>query len=41
VLVEEAVREYLEAMSITDVDSAEVAETQVALMAELSDVPEW
>lgn len=40
-LVEEAVREYLEAAAITDLDPAEVAETQVALLAELRDVPEW
>jgi len=41
VLVEEAVREYLVAVAITDLDSAEIAETQVALMGELRDVPEW
>lgn len=40
-LVEDAVREYLEATAITDLDAAEVAETQVALAGELRDVPEW
>lgn len=41
VLVEEAVREYLEAAAITDLDPAEVAETQVALMDELGGISEW
>lgn len=41
VLVEEAVRDYLEAAAITDLDPAEIAETQVALMGEFRDVPEW
>jgi len=41
VLIEEAVREYLEAAAITDVDTAEVAETQEALVTELRGVPEW
>jgi predicted transcriptional regulator len=40
-LVEDAVREYLEAIAITDLDAAEVAETQVALVGELRGVPEW
>jgi predicted transcriptional regulator len=35
VLVEEAIREYLEAASITDLDASEVAEAQVTLAAEL------
>lgn len=34
-LVEEAVRQYLEAAAITDVDSAQVGETQIALAGEL------
>jgi predicted transcriptional regulator len=34
-LLEEAVRQYLEAAAITDVDAGEVAETQDALLAEL------
>jgi len=37
-LVEEALLEYLEAAAITDLDEAEVAETQVALVGELSEV---
>jgi len=32
VLVEEAVQAYLDAAAITDLDSSEVAETQVALL---------
>ena len=40
-LVEDAVREYLEASAITDLDAAEVAETQIALVGELRGVPEW
>jgi predicted transcriptional regulator len=34
-IVEEAVRQYLEAAAITDLDSAQVGEAQVALAAEL------
>jgi len=34
-LVEQAVREYLEAASITDLDPAAVAEAQVTLAAEI------
>ena len=34
-LVEEAVREYLEAVSITDLEPADVAEAQMALVSEL------
>jgi hypothetical protein len=41
VLLEEAVREYLEASAITDLDAAEVAESQVALLSELRGVPAW
>ena len=41
VLVEEAVRQYLEAAAITDVDGGEVAETQDALLAELPDISDW
>lgn len=41
VLIEDAVRLYLEAESITDVTTAEVSETQTALMGELSEVPGW
>jgi predicted transcriptional regulator len=41
VLLEEAVREYLEAAAITDLNAGEVAETQVVLLGELRGVPEW
>jgi len=41
VLVEEAVRDYLEAAAITDLDPAEVAEAQVALLGELDEIPAW
>jgi len=40
-LVEDAVRQYLEAAAITDLDSSQVAETQAALLAELPSVPDW
>ena len=40
-VVEEAIRLYLEAAAITDVDSNDVAETQTALLAELPPIPDW
>lgn len=40
-LVEEALLLYLESASITDVEAADVAATQVALIAELGDVSDW
>jgi len=40
-LVEDAVRQYLEAAAITDVEPSEVAEAQAALLGELRDVPSW
>ncbi len=40
-LVEEALRDYVEAAHITDPTSAEVAETQLALLGELKGIPEW
>lgn len=40
-LVEEAVQDYLDATAITDLDSSEVAETQVALLSELREIPGW
>ena len=40
-LFEEAVRQYLESIAITDLDAAQVAETQTALLAELPDVSTW
>jgi len=41
VLVEEAIRQYLEALAITDLDVVDIAEAQVALVRELPDVPAW
>ncbi|MBI2182511.1 MAG: ribbon-helix-helix protein, CopG family [Deltaproteobacteria bacterium] len=40
-LVEEAVRQYLEAAAITDLDATQVAETQAALLGELPHAPAW
>lgn len=40
-LVEEAVREYLDAASITDLEPADVAKAQMALASELRGIPEW
>ena len=40
-LVEEAIRQYLEAAAITDLEASEVAEAQVALLGELPDVSDW
>ncbi len=40
-LVDEAVRAYLEAAAITDLEPAEVAAAQVALVGELRELPEW
>jgi predicted transcriptional regulator len=40
-LVEDAVRQYLEATAITDLEPAEVAETQTALVRELPGVSVW
>jgi hypothetical protein len=39
-LVEEAIRQYLEADAITDLDSCAIGETQVKLSSELRDVAE-
>lgn len=41
VIVEEAIRLYLEAVAITDVDSKDIADTQTALLAELPPIPDW
>ena len=41
VLVEEAVRQYLDAAAITDVSSEDVAATQASLVSELVRVPAW
>jgi predicted transcriptional regulator len=40
-LVEEAIRQYLEATAITDVDANELAETQAALLGELPHISDW
>lgn len=40
-LVEEAIRQYLEATAITDVESNELADTQAALLAELPHISDW
>ena len=40
-LVEDAVRQYLEAAAITDVEPSEVAEAQAALLSELPGLPVW
>lgn len=40
-LVEEAIRQYLEAAAITDLEANEVAEAQTALLGELPRVPDW
>ncbi len=41
VLVDEAVRTYLETAAITDLEPAEVAEAQEAMLCELGELPEW
>jgi len=40
-LVEEAIRQYLEAAAVTAVDADAVAEAQAALVGELSRIPDW
>ncbi len=40
-VVEDAVREYLEATAITDLEPTDVAEAQVALVSELGELSEW
>jgi len=40
-LAEEAVRQYLEAAAITDLEAMDVAEAQAALIRELSDISAW
>jgi hypothetical protein len=40
-LVEEAVRQYLDAAAITDVSSDDVAATQASLMSELGHISAW
>lgn len=41
VIVEDAVRQYIEAASITDLDAQEIASTQEALIAELPAPAPW
>ena len=40
-LVEDAVRQYLEAAAITDVDPNQVADTQTKLLRELPPISKW
>jgi predicted transcriptional regulator len=40
-LIEDAVRQYLEAAAITDVDPDQVAETQAELISELPPISKW
>jgi predicted transcriptional regulator len=40
-LVEEAIRQYLEAAAITDVGASDVAEAQTALVGELPRISAW
>jgi predicted transcriptional regulator len=40
-LVEEAVRHYIEAAAITDLEPEDVSEAQVTLVGELRDIQEW
>lgn len=41
VLVDEAVRQYVESLAITDLEPEHVAETQTSLIPELRKVPDW
>ena len=40
-LVEEAIRQYLDAAAITDLDANDVAEAQAAMLDELPRIPDW
>jgi len=40
-VVEEAVRQYLDSLAISDLDTTQVTETQTALIGELTDVSKW
>ena len=40
-LIQDAVRQYIEAAAITDLDSAQIAETQTKLTPELPRIPKW
>jgi len=41
VLVEEAIRQYADSIAITDLNSEDVAEVQLALVAELPGISSW
>ncbi len=40
-IVEDAIRQYLDAAAITDLTGDEIAATQAALLGELPRVPDW
>ena len=40
-LIEDAVRQYLEAATITDIEPNQVAETQAKLLSELPRISKW
>ncbi len=40
-LIQDAVRQYLEAAAITDVDASQVAEAQAKLLGELPPISKW
>ena len=40
-IIEDAVRQYLEAAAITDVDPNQIAETQAELLRELPGIAKW
>jgi len=40
-LIEDAVRQYIEAAAITDVDPNQVAEAQAELLSELPPISKW
>jgi predicted transcriptional regulator len=40
-LIEDAIRQYLEAAAITDVNPNQVAETQAKLLSELPSIAKW
>jgi predicted transcriptional regulator len=40
-VVEEAVLQYLDSLAITDLDTTQVAETQQALIGELTGMSKW
>jgi predicted transcriptional regulator len=40
-LIEDAIRQYLEAAAVTDLDPNQVAETQAKLLSELPPISKW